>query len=267
MLNGPYQRVYLSPHLDDAALSCGGRIYQERRAGLPVLVVTVMAGDPPLEAMDVSFVAALHTRWELDSHSNPVAARRAEDREALSILDAAGLYWEWPDCIYRRHSQTGDLMYQSEATLFGPVHPAEKALIEELARRLTDLPLASGGQVYAPLTVGGHVDHRLVRHAAEMWGPPQGKLVYYEDYPYVERSEALAMVLGDGSGWWAQVIPLDGQALTVKAAAVACYRSQLSTFFASEAEITRRLQAYAAVAGGGNGWAERYWHRKTRSDN
>ena len=36
-----YQRVYLSPHLDDAALSCGGRIYQERQAGLSVLVLNL----------------------------------------------------------------------------------------------------------------------------------------------------------------------------------------------------------------------------------
>ena len=90
MPHKPYQRNYLSPHLDDAALSCGGRIYQERQAGLAVLVLTLMAGDPPPEAAETSFVAELHARWELDAASNPVAARRAEDKRALSLLDAHG---------------------------------------------------------------------------------------------------------------------------------------------------------------------------------
>jgi LmbE family N-acetylglucosaminyl deacetylase len=261
-----YQRIYLSPHLDDVALSCGGCVYQERQAGLPVLVLTLMAGDPPPEAMDMPYVAGLHNRWELDAHLNPMAARRAEDREALSILNADGLHWEWPDCIYRRHTRTGDFLYHSEEALVGPVHPSEKTLTEELARRLTDLPLATGGRVYVPLVIGGHVDHCLVRQGAEIWAPPQGDLVYYEDYPYAEQPEALKAVLGDGSGWWAEIVPLDERAIVAKSAAVACYRSQLSTFFASREEMALRLRAYATVASGGKGWAERYWHRRISSD-
>lgn len=257
-----YQCIYLSPHLDDAALSCGGCIYQECQAGLPVLVLTPMAGDPPSKATESPFVAELHSRWELEAASNPVAARRAEDKEALSVLGADSLHWEWLDCVYRRHPTTGQFLYDTEARLFGPLHPAERDLVKKLARSLADLPLAPGGRVYAPLTAGGHVDHRLVRQAAEVWGPPQGDLVYYEDYPYAERPEALGAVLGDGREWRAEIVPLDEQALTAKTAAVACYRSQLSTFFASKDEMALRLRRYATVASGEAGWAERYWHRQ-----
>ena len=40
-------RIYLSPHLDDAALSCKGSIKQQTQAGERVEVWTVCAGEPP----------------------------------------------------------------------------------------------------------------------------------------------------------------------------------------------------------------------------
>lgn len=257
-----YQRIYLSPHLDDAALSCGGLIFQERRADLSVLVVTLMAGDVPADGASSPIVAELHIRWELETNPNPAAARRAEDREALSILRADARHCEWPECVYRRHPETGAFLYPSEESLWGPPHPAEQDLAAQLAQSLADLPLAAGGRVYVPLTVGGHVDHHLVRQAAEIWGLPGGELVYYEEYPYAEHPEALAVVLEDGSGWQRDIVPLGKEALAAKTAAVTCYHSQISTFFTGKANIAARLRAYAALAAEGQGWAERYWHRR-----
>ncbi|MEZ4728018.1 MAG: PIG-L family deacetylase [Caldilineaceae bacterium] len=42
-----YDAIYLSPHLDDVALSCGGQIFGATRTGQRVLIVTITAGDPP----------------------------------------------------------------------------------------------------------------------------------------------------------------------------------------------------------------------------
>jgi LmbE family N-acetylglucosaminyl deacetylase len=79
--------VYLSPHLDDAALSCGGQIAQQTAAGLPVLIVTLMAGDPPARPLS-PFAQQLHTRWQLHDAPTAVAARRAEDTAACRHLAA-----------------------------------------------------------------------------------------------------------------------------------------------------------------------------------
>ena len=257
-----YQRVYLAPHLDDAVLSCGGQIYQERQQGLTVLVVTVMAGDPPLGAEDGAFVAQLHARWELAGDHNPVAVRRAEDAAALSSLGADLLHWRWPDCIYRRHPETGAFLYAFEDALFGAVHPAESELVSVLSDRLARLPLASSAPVYVPLAVGGHVDHRLVRRAAEDCAALVGRRVYYEDYPYAEAPAALLKVLSDGACWRAKSTPLDEKALKAKSAAVACYRSQLGTFFTDEDEMALRLRRFAMSVSGGGAGAERYWYRE-----
>ena len=39
------KHVYLSPHLDDAVLSCGGAIHRAGAAGEAVLVITVFAAE------------------------------------------------------------------------------------------------------------------------------------------------------------------------------------------------------------------------------
>ncbi len=253
-----YQRVYLSPHLDDAALSCGGRMYQERQAGLSVLVLNLCAGDPPPAALETAFAAELHARWELDS--NPVQARRAEDAKALAVLDAAGLYWKVPDCIYRRHPETGQFLYYTPGHLCGPVHPAEDGLRKSIPQRPAALPLGAGAPAYPPLAAGAHVDHRPTRQAAEAWGAPGGEIVYYEDYPYAERPGAVAAVLEDGN-WQDEIAPLAEREIAAKIAAIACYDSQISTFFSGLDEMASRLRAYAASVGGASPGAERYWRQ------
>ena len=91
-----FDQIYLSPHLDDAVLSCGGRISQQTARGEKVLVVTVCAGDPPPAPLS-EFAQALHIRWALPFH--PVAARRDEDEAALAVLGASALHLPLPDCI------------------------------------------------------------------------------------------------------------------------------------------------------------------------
>ncbi len=39
-----YKHIYLSPHYDDAALSCGGSIHKQATQQEPVAVITVFAG-------------------------------------------------------------------------------------------------------------------------------------------------------------------------------------------------------------------------------
>ena len=89
-----YDALYLSPHLDDAALSCGGQIVQATRCGARVLIVTVMAGDPPVDAEN-DYIASLHARWELDRDA--AAQRRAEDLAACALLGADALPLDVPD--------------------------------------------------------------------------------------------------------------------------------------------------------------------------
>jgi LmbE family N-acetylglucosaminyl deacetylase len=255
----PYDRVYLSPHLDDAVLSCGGSIWQGARSGERVLVVTVFAGVPPADALLSPFVQELHTRWgHLD---DTVAQRREEDQAALALLGAEAVHWPYTDCIYRQ-TPDGRFPYASEEALWGEVHVAEMGLISELADRMAALPLSSHyvdtltRAVCAPLGVGHHVDHQIVRQAVESSGHAS---LYYEDYPYAkDRQAVLAALQPEVVGWQADLVSLSQDALRAKIAAIACYRSQLSTFWTGLTEMSAEIRAFAELIGSG-GPAERYW--------
>jgi hypothetical protein len=111
--------------------------------------------------------------------------RRAEDARAVARLGAEALVWSLPDAIYRLHPATGEPLYTDNDQLFGQLSPAEAPLVAELAAQMGALPPA--GRIVAPLVLGNHVDHQLVRAAAEK---AFASLYYYEDYPYVQRHPA-----------------------------------------------------------------------------
>ena len=251
MLNAThYTAVYLAPHLDDVALSCGGQVFDRTEAGERILIVTVMAGSPALTAAS-EYIASLHERWQLAGDA--AAERRAEDAAACAILGADYLHLEVPDCIYRLDPAAGTLLYNSDAEIFGEIHPAENGLQAQIAQIFRGLPPA--GKVVAPLTVGHHVDHLLVRAAAEaVWADG---LWYYEDYPYVENRGYLRRVLGDDlRAWRPTIFDVSERELQAKFDAIWAFRSQLSTFFGSRADMEARVRAYTGTAGG-----ERLWEK------
>ncbi|MEW5987281.1 MAG: PIG-L family deacetylase [Chloroflexota bacterium] len=246
-----YEAIYLAPHLDDVALSCGGQVYQLTSAGYSVLIVTITAGDPAAVSLS-SFAQSLHDRWRLPPEA-VVAGRRMEDAAACAVLGADYQHWDGLDAIYRRHPHTGEFFYPSGEAIFGPLSAAEKELVETMAHRLAQLPPA--GRVVAPLTVGGHVDHQLTRRAAERcFGD---SLLYYEDYPYAQMPGALETVVKGEGSWRPVVVPLTTAALQAKYQAIACYQSQLSTFFRDAADLEAQVGGYAQQVGG-----ERLWQRR-----
>ncbi|MEZ4517067.1 MAG: PIG-L family deacetylase [Chloroflexota bacterium] len=270
-----YDHLYLSPHLDDAVLSCGGQIYQQTAAGESVLVVTVTAGDPPPTGPLSPIAQELHDRWNAGL-AHPVARsaiieqRRDEDSAACSIMGADYLHWPVMDCIYRADPATGAFLYLDTPGLFGDVDPAETPLIDTLKAYMSALP--SAGQVYIPLGVGNHVDHQLTRQAAEQ---VFGEALFYEEYPYVAAPGALEKVLPPAvrDAWEPVVVPLSEPAMVAKIAAIIAYDSQISSFFLDNDDLERRVRAISQrlwaeagrpphpvdvpVAG-----AERYWRKR-----
>lgn len=247
-MKAAYDAIYLSPHLDDAALSCGGQIYQLTKAGKAVLIVSVTAGDAPPTALS-DFAQRLHDRWELALET--VATRREEDAAASDMLGADFLHLDIMDCVYRKHPDTGDALYASEEALFGELHPAELALAKDLAGALAQLP--ESGSVFAPLTAGHHVDHQLTRLAAELW-LGRNNLYYYEEFPYVLADGALPAEVKRKDNWRSQVLELSEEALARRIDAIACYRSQLSTFFNSREDLARQVSGYVHQIGGEQIW-------------
>jgi LmbE family N-acetylglucosaminyl deacetylase len=249
-----YRHIFLSTHLDDAVLSCAGRIWQQGRAGELALVTTLFTATPKPDAPLSPLAQQFHDLWQLP-HDAP-ARRREEDKQALALLGADAAHWPYLDCIYRR-ADDGRFLYADEEALSGEIHPADEGLVAELATRVAALPLTPDGTLYAPLGLGRHVDHQIARRAAEATGLA---LTYYEDYPYVEEHAA------PGRGAERErrrptLVRLSEEAVERKIAAIARYRSQLILFWESADEMAAAVRAFTERVGGGRP-AERYWRMK-----
>jgi LmbE family N-acetylglucosaminyl deacetylase len=253
--------VYLSPHLDDAVLSCGGAIHRRTAAGDPVLVLTVFTGE--FEGADPSPFARLqHVQWGDPPH--PFALRRAEDMAALALLAAEGQHLAYLDAVYRA-GPGGGWLYPDLETLFGPVAPHDPAGVEQ-GWRLADrfaayLPPQDHSTVYAPLAVGRHVDHQIVRQAAHHLQDRGYRVAYYEDYPYVQQAGALQAALASaGAGdWRPEVISLQAEDLAAKVSALGYYRSQLAILFGGAEAMASQVWAFGARRSAEAGLAERIW--------
>jgi hypothetical protein len=114
---------------------------------------------------------------------------------------------------------------------------------------------ADCARVVAPLGVGGHVDHRIVRAAAERaFG---GALLYYEEFPYIVWKPFALLRAGIfGRSWSALRQPLAAGEIAARIAAIACYASQVTPLFRSPDRIGRLVGRHVRRAGG-----ERLWRR------
>ncbi len=235
--------IYLSPHTDDAVLSCGGLIYEQARAGETVEVWTFFSADPPPGEPLTPFTQELHERWGGGMEAYTV--RRAEDMEACARLGAVPRHFDLPECIYRSLPCGGPVI-RARDDLFQPYHPGEQPLVETIAGILRrEAPAAA--QLVCPLTAGGHVDHRIVRAAAEAAAAGSDlALWFYADYPYAAREEEYGFQLTDwvGPGWLVYSKEITGDGLEAWLAAVAAYSSQISSFWSGEGEMRREIAAY-----------------------
>src|SRR5260221_1269616 len=245
--------IYLSPHPDDAVFSCGGMIHRQVESGGRVVVVTVCTGDPPSGPLS-DFAQSLHERWRPETRTlgaGIVAVRRREDLAALDALGAQAVHLDVPDCIYRLNPASGLPLYASEAALFGSMHPSELTLIRRTATKLATLLHGFGRHhLYVPLGVGQHVDHQLARRAAEVAG---GVFAYFEDYPYIanegDRWNGPGALGPHGRSLAPELIYLSEADLHARVAAMACYASQLSSFWASPQAMDQAVRQFAQHVG------------------
>jgi LmbE family N-acetylglucosaminyl deacetylase len=226
--------VVVSPHPDDAVLSCGGLlVYAAARTRVTVATLFTESGPPP---HTLSARRYLHQVGARDAEVL-YRQRRAEDRAALEplaircahagLIDAQfrrrpgrGRWSRWADVvpelshmypIYRLHVVSGHVAAGDAGTLR---HACE--FIQRLA-------CPGPALVLAPLGVGGHVDHVLARTAAERSGAP---VAYYSDFPYSRRTAAdQAFVQRNG------LIEARWPRLSAKAELIRAYQTQAHALF------------------------------------
>ena len=231
--------IFLSPHLDDIAFSCGGLVWDLTQAGHDAEIWTITAGDPPGD--DLSPLAEeLHLNWGLGMDA--VQIRRAEDQQACQTMGAEPRYFSYLDCIYRKDTD-GKYFYASEEAIFGGLHPHEAGLINRLAAEILE-EIPEGARVVAPLGIGNHVDHELVRKAANRSGIP---LLFYADYPYAREADGkdTLQFLERSTEWQGDEFPISEAGLDKWILAAQAYRSQISTFWAGDEDLEKQVRDFS----------------------
>ena len=237
--------LFISPHLDDVALSCGGLVYRLTSAGQPVTIASVCTADHPAGQPLSRAAQREHRQWQLGDR--PYECHRAEDALACRVLGATAVHLGLLDAIYRCDPQGAPLY--TDDFIGGPVHPFDwRSHLSQIQSALAPL-VSSAMRVYCPLAIGGHVDHVIVRSAVESLAGP-GILRYYEDFPYAD----LADQFSPPTGLDCECVALTTEELDARIRAVACYPSQCAVMFGSVEAMSHRVRAYVARVGG-----ERYW--------
>lgn len=253
MINHHRTRHYffLSPHFDDAVLSSGGLIGCLRHPADSFSVITVFGGvpDPSVSA----FARHLLQDWQM---ADDLGRRSAEDRQALAALNVTDFtHWPYAEAAFRRDS-ADHALYASYEELRETPRADDRELLETLITQTHALLSTTDKQpvLMCPLSLGGHVDHRLI-HAIGLQLRAEGHTVYfYEEWPYVAALEMTRSTVG----WRSRTISLTATALNDKISAAQQYSSQINLMGGSAQQARERLTAYAHKVGGARP-AERYW--------
>ena len=256
----PARHLFLSPHYDDVPLSCGGTAARISAAGSTPEIALIFGDHPDPNEPLTSFAEGMHKEWGL-STTEVINARRAEESNASKLIGATDMFLPFRDAIYR-----GD-RYTSLDDLFGETTHDESDLPSQI---ITALDLGNQPRedirIYAPLAIGGHVDHQhAFRTGVQLYSA--GYFVhFYEDLPYAlipgKADDRLDVInpavsvagLVDVSSVW-----------ETKIDAIMCYPSQLAVIFgeyvgagSTRAAIEGGMRSYSEKVGEGT-LAERFW--------
>ena len=227
--------LFVSPHLDDVAFSCGATLALLARSGWHTVLATVFTRSVP---DPTGFALACQLDKGLSPEVDYMALRREEDREAAEHLRVGECLWlDLPEAPHRG--------YHSAATMFAGV-PEEDEVWREVAGSLRGLLDARAPDIlFAPQALGAHADHLQVVRAVLELPPNAPPVAWYRDAPYATRNPGSlpSPLLPDGLSEGA----VDAtETLDAKLRASAAYATQLGFQFGGEEGMRRTLSGFAA---------------------
>lgn len=171
--------LILSPHPDDAALSCADHISHWKKKSYDITVCTVFTKYSSKSLSDDA--KKFMNRSGFDNQNRFEVARNSEDRGALLYLAVKNIRLKYIDAAFRSYRKVP--IYKNFNKLFkGNISSQDKKIINEL-KNYYYLISKKYDYIVLPIGIGNHIDHRILRDCANV-AIPQKKLLYYFDSPY-----------------------------------------------------------------------------------
>lgn len=176
--------IFISPHLDDAVLSCGELIYKlVNNKNAKCKILTIFTGS--IKSHKIS-CAIQQFHLNCQRGRDLMLFRKQEDAEATKILNCTYEHLEFPECIYRTNEE-GAYIYPKLDQIY-KYNPAQEKYYEEKIENILFKKLKDkiNTEIYAPLSIGNHVDHVITNKIMyQLSKKIPGIIYYYEDVPYI----------------------------------------------------------------------------------
>ncbi len=180
-------KIVFSPHMDDAALSCGDHIKDWLDKSQKVTIVTVFTH------FEKEYFSEDALQYVKNSGFKNIkdfdVGRKKEDTLAMQKLHCKSLHLNFPDAGFRHKGKRA--IYPHFSSIFsGKISAYDQSLEKKIEKELQKF-IVKNTYYYVPYGIGSHVDHLLLKKIAEKIFP-RNQICYYLDFPY-----AL-----DISAWW-----------------------------------------------------------------
>lgn len=162
------KHIFVSPHFDDVALSCGGRIIGNASRTQDVLVLNIFTSEPADADSGQDRGLAL-----FDSLNSE---RTFEDKAAWDEIGVRSLHANLPEALLRK---------KFPFRFFGA--DRDDAIVQDIYQLLADLAASNPeATFYFPAGFGNHVDHLACRRTAFRLLDEErvDRITLYEDIPY-----------------------------------------------------------------------------------
>jgi LmbE family N-acetylglucosaminyl deacetylase len=220
------QLILLSPHLDDAVISCCDHIVLWKNQGYSITVINVFTS---FQSKTIPKYSQTYIKQSGCTTGNRFERmRHQEDEKAKELLGGT-----WHDFHYIDGGFRGNIkpIYPTRHALFsGTISPEDADLVTDLQGKFLSLKCVD--RVIVPLGVGKHADHRITKKAAQLAFPKE-KLSYFVDISYAQTIQ----------NWTAEMIiklicmkKSIRRMTAYKQTVLQCYRSQLPFLFPKKSQ-------------------------------
>lgn len=173
--------VYLSPHSDDAAFSSAGVLHACGRRGISVQIVTCFSRS-----------ANSRTAPGSDVERNSEVRKEEDRRFAATLPGAVRLRWLELDDAPLRPAHAGKHPCKETTKTADDdaiaAHIAAEAMAEVAEGVTAGADNLPATWIFAPLGLGRHIDHLVVRDAgAALARNGRARVAFWEDLPYAGR--------------------------------------------------------------------------------